>query len=479
MVGIASAIVAEVPSPRTAASDREGRMRSIGVFAALALLATTGCSPSLRFGDLSVTQCQAPPHLQAPPAAALEPVWRTYGDARDGFSLALPVSWDGLVIGSPDPQEAAGRSPWLRDALASITAGVTPDTKFVATGVPGSPDLFVRMGRLTTVATLDCLLTVISDQTRKKAGLEASIKSGRVHFPASDANETVYATRDTVNGHEVEYADFDFALLLRSSHQYAELQFAAPKAEGDQYEPLFWRIAESFSLGKPASNAAGRTCMYTVPKQPDSRLVAGKSCPVPLGAEVFRVDCVGVANTSMIPVDSQSYDPKTGKNGGDARIDVAEASCPTTLPVGYGVFVKPRPAGPANAVLAVDFRLTSSARTYIGLVVRQAADSELRAGFDWGGEVEIRQTNPGTNGLLASGYHKPTQKDVHRLILAVAGSQAQAWVDGSQAGPLPTIIAARQGGVQVYFANQDTSATATLEMLRFVVYENPASDSPH
>ncbi len=444
---------------------------------AAALLATVSCSPSLRVGGVSVAQCQAPPHRQAPAAAAFEPVWRTYSDARDRFSLSLPASWDGSVVGSSDLQEAASRSPWLGDDLERIASDVTPDTRFVASGVPGSPDLFVRTGRLGVVSTLDCLVTVISDQTRKKAGLEGQIMSGRVHFPASDANEAVYTTRQAVGGKEVQYANFDFWLLMRSTHQYAVLEFAAPRGGDAPDEPLFWRIAESFTPGKPAPNAAGRTCLYTVPTQPDSRSVAGKSCPITLGGQFYRLDCVGRVNTSPAPINSQSYDPTTRKNGGGARIDVADGTCPVTLPVALGVFVQPKADGPANAVLAVDFRLTSSARTFVGLVVRQTASSELRGDFDWGGEVEVRQTNPGTNGLLASGYHKPTQNAVHRLILAVAGSQAQALVDGSQAGPLPTIIPTRQGGVEVYFTNQDGSAAATLDLLRFVVYENPASGS--
>jgi hypothetical protein len=452
-------------------------MRGVVAIGAIVLLATLSCSPSLRIGDVSVTQCQAPPHRQAPPVAALEPAWRTYTDASDGFSLSLPATWDGFSVGSSELQEATGRSPWLGNVLKRIGTSVTPDTRFVAAGVPGSPDLFVRVARV-DVSSLDCFVTVISDRVRK-AGLVGSVQAGRVHFPSGDANEAVYTSRVTVDGRDVEYTNYDFTVLMRATHQYAELLFAAPKAQSVPHEPVYWRIAESFRPGKPATDAAGRTCLYTVPTQPDSRSVAGKSCPVPLGAQVFRYDCVGVANTSEVPVDSASYDPTTGKSGGGARFDPAEGTCPATLPVGSALFVQPRLDGPANAVVAVDFRLTSSARTYIGVVARRVGGSELRAGFDWGGEVEIRQTNQGATGLLASGYHEPTQKDVHRLVLAVAGSQAQAWVDGSQAGPLPTIIAARQGAVAAYFANQDSSAPATLEMLRFLVYDNPASGSSH
>src|SRR6516162_2033812 len=130
------------------------------VLVLLLLLDLSGRSLSFNAGGTTVGQCKAPAHTQPVPAASSEPVWRTFADVPDGFSLSLPATWDGMRVGDPIPTG----SPWLGDGLQRMLAGKSRATRFVAEGRPGAPDLYVDTRPAGLGASLDCTLTVSSDQ---------------------------------------------------------------------------------------------------------------------------------------------------------------------------------------------------------------------------------------------------------------------------------------------------------------------------
>jgi hypothetical protein len=76
------------------------------VVAVMLPLAVTGRSLSFHAGGVVVGQCRAPARTQPVTARAYEPVWRTFSDAQDRFSLSLPAGVEAYFV-DRDPRTAA------------------------------------------------------------------------------------------------------------------------------------------------------------------------------------------------------------------------------------------------------------------------------------------------------------------------------------------------------------------------------------
>jgi hypothetical protein len=278
------------------------------VLVLLLLLDLSGPSLTFNAGGTTVGQCKAPAHTLPVPATSSEPVWRTFADVPDGFSLSLPATWGGMRVGHPIPTG----SPWLGDGLQRILAGSSSATRFVAEGRPGAPTSTSIRGRRGLGASLDCSLTVSSDQPGR-VGAPSNVRAARVHLLAGDAKEDVFTITDkSVNGAVGDDTQYHFALLRGSPRRWLILSFGAPSAEANRDEPVFWQIAESLRL-QPAVQPGTDACLVTAPTRPDVRSPAGRTCPVPVGQPYFRFDCAAsVFSPSTADASAYEYDVASG-----------------------------------------------------------------------------------------------------------------------------------------------------------------------
>ena len=441
------------------------------VLVLLLLLDMSGRSLSFHGAGVAVGQCRAPAHTRPVPAASFEPVWRTFADGPDRFSLSLPATWDGMRVGDPIPTG----SPWLGDGLQRLVSGSSSATRFVATGRPGAPALYVDTQPAGLGASLNCTLTVGSDQPGI-VGAPSNVREARVHLLAGDALEDVFTIRDaSVGGPLDDYTRYRFALLRGSPRSWLILSFSAPSAEANGDEPVFWQIAESLRL-QPATRPDADACLITAPTRPDILSPAGRTCPVPVGQLYFRFDCTAsVITPSSVRASGFQYDLASGSVVGAAGLTRGEDACAITVPSGKGYAIELTQAGLADAIVAVDFVATANASSHAGLVARRSGGDEIYATFSTTtGSVGVWQRQAGQTHPLASTVVGNASNAVHRLVMLVSGGQESTWLDDVAVGQGDAVAVNRPGAVEAYFTNSDTTTTATYDLLRFVVYRPPA-----
>ena len=217
------------------------------VVAVMLLLAMTGRSLSFHAGGVAVGQCQAPQHTRPVTTQAFEPVWRTFTDARDGFSLSLPATWDGVVVGDQTPT----RSPWLGDSLHRMLAASDSSVKFVAAGRPGAPDLSVMTRPALPGASVDCRLTLSSDVSGK-VGIPSNVRGARIHLLAGDANEATFTDTESVGGRMVDYVRLPLRAPARVTAELARAPLLGTSGQGQP-----GRAGVLADRGKPPAPAVG------------------------------------------------------------------------------------------------------------------------------------------------------------------------------------------------------------------------------
>jgi hypothetical protein len=441
------------------------------VLVLMLLLDLSGRSLSFSAGGSTVGQCHAPSHTQPVPATSFEPVWRTFTDVPDRFSLSLPATWDGMRVGDPIPTG----SPWLGDSLQRMVAASSGATRFVAAGRPGAPNLYVRTQPAGLGATLDCTLTVSSD-VPGRVGAARNVRAARVHLLAGEANEEVFTIRNTsLSGDLRDYTNYRFALLQGSPRTWLMLLFTAPSDEANRDEPVFWQIAESLRL-QPATRPDTDACLITAPTRPDVLSPAGRACTVPVGALYFRFDCAASLFTpSSVQGSGFEYDLASRKFVSATGLTPGKGACGITVPAGKGYAIELAHAGLADAIVAVDFVATSNAYASASLAARRSAEDEVFTNYETTtGSITVWQRQAGHDLHVASALAGTASGAVHRLVLSVRGGQESTWLDDQPVGRGDAVAVTQSGGISAYFANRDATTTATFDLLRLVVYQPPS-----
>jgi hypothetical protein len=442
------------------------------VVAVLLLLAMTGRSLSFHAAGVSIGQCQRPVHTLPVTAPSYEPVWRTFTDTTDGFSLSLPATWDGTVAGGPVPTG----SPWLGDDLQRMLAASDSTVKFVAAGRPGAQELFVSSFGALPGASINCALTLSSDVSGR-VGAPTHVREGRIHLLAGDASETVDTVTESVGGRMVDYVDYRFALLRGSPRNWLALDFTAPRDEASQAEPVFWQIAESLRLRAPVAGPGAVACLVTTPTRPDVLSPAGGTCAMPIGQSYFRFDCTAsVLSPTSMRTSAFAYDLSTGRSTAAAQLSRGDGACRASVPAGHGMAILLPDANLANVAVAIDFVAASESFAYVGLAARRSGSDEIYATYDvTTGSVAVWQKQTGQATRVASGLASNAPTAVHRLLLFLNGGQEITYLDDELISHADNISLTQAGAIEAYMANPDPSATATFDILRFVVYQPPTA----
>jgi len=174
-----------------------------------------------------------------------------------------------------------------------------------------------------------------------------------------------------------------------------------------------------------------------------------------VGDLLSRLDCP--PPDGRLPLRVTAYDVRSGRDlaPSKAAIGSSDGSCFVAADAGRGVSIVPVTGGAGHAVIAADLWMPNdvSAST-LGLTVRLQGQNEVRAELDRTGRLAILERAGGTDlpalGSYATGA--PGAR-VHRLVLAVSGSQVRAWVDGREYGPVTTTVLPEIGDLRLSVAN--------------------------
>jgi hypothetical protein len=446
------------------------------LLAALAIFGMACTSPGTDQAVLADRCLTAP--LQTAPGeqpTSYEPVWRTYASA--GYSLALPADWDGLALGTDHVQadlaDAEKRSPQIAAALRRRVTDVSGSAvTFTGLGAPNGAELNVFTQPLGNGAT-HCISRSLAFFQGwgfiNGYHLDGRIVVTRAAFPAGPATILRFST----SSKRERAALADEHILIDAGRQPLELQFWALRDLAGGMEATAWEIAESVRFNSGAAPATVPnpviSCLHP-DSRPDLIRVAGR-CPVPVGSPLARLDCTGYDVLPAAHVGVFRYDLQTGASLASANLDLTPGSCSASAPPGAGIVIRPAGVMPTDGVVIFDVKLTSGSFGG-GLTMRDgpadrvfvswnsSRQTALSDGIGEGPEQTIRRL--GLPGVAGAG-------DAHRVVLAVSGSSARAWVDGDPLGG-PTSIPSHSGDVLAYVSDRDATLSLSLRVLRLYVY---------
>jgi hypothetical protein len=183
-----------------------------------------------------------------------------------------------------------------------------------------------------------------------------------------------------------------------------------------------------------------------------------------------------VFSPSTADAAAYEYDVASGNFVGTTGLTPRKGACEITVPAGKGYAIELAQAGLADAIVAVDFVTTANALSYAGLSARRSNGDEIYTTFDTTtGAVGVWQQMSGKRLQVTGGAAwLDSTNTVHRLVLSVIGGHESTWLDDQAVGQGDAVAVTRTGGIEAYFANSDTSITATFDLLRFVVYQSPS-----
>lgn len=453
------------------------RRRSVVLLAILAASLGPACAAPGTDQAVIAYRCSNPPRQTEPADAprSFEPVWRTYVDARAGFSLALPANWDGLALDTghveADLADIEKRSSQIADSVRKGVAASPASTAFFAVGAPNAAELWVTpvpRGKDPALCVMASLDWWQGWRLNSHYRLEGRLRVTQATFPAGDATVIrFFATRKDGSA-----STTNVELILRTADGPVDLLFSVDRRQAAGLEGLAWKIADSLRVGRAAEAAAGanpaRSCLYAEVVPNLAR--ASGSCPLPVGSALARFDCTGYDLQTPAAVLGSTYDIQRGTITGGAALDGPRSEgCPFDTPVGSGISLVLAGTMPADGVAVVDLRLTSTSRFAARLAMRQDPAGHISVTLGPDGGTEIAEYWPaetvrrmGLGGFARGG-------SMHRLVLAVSGSAATGWVDGQPLAGTPR-APAHPGNVQAFIGDMDASSALSFEVLRFFVY---------